>query len=131
MSVKMVSNMMSKEVNSNLNDCGFQKVTYKRKFRKLKPTQLKNQNLSTYPNFDVKTCVRRISSAKLEIVATDLFDSVTALLKEGLSALKNPLISEIICFGLGKIDFWENCREPKYLDEDIEFIASNVNKLLI
>lgn len=39
----------------------------------------------------------------MEIVATDLFDSVTALLKEGLFALKNPVISEIICFGLGKI----------------------------
>lgn len=35
-------------------------------------------------------------------MATDLFDSVTALLKEGLLTLKNPLISEIICFGLGK-----------------------------
>lgn len=36
-------------------------------------------------------------------MTTDLFDSVSALLKEGLSALKNPVISEIICFGLGKI----------------------------
>lgn len=51
---------MSNEAISNLNDSGFQKVSYKKRSRKLKPTQLLiNQNTqSVYPNFDKDTFVR-------------------------------------------------------------------------
>lgn len=41
--------------------------------------------------------------AKLEITGTDIFDSLISSLNEGLRSLESQNISEIVCFGLGKI----------------------------
>lgn len=40
---------------------------------------------------------------KLEIVGTDIFESLISSLKEGLIKLESKNISEIVCFGLGRI----------------------------
>lgn len=41
--------------------------------------------------------------AKLEISTTDIFESLIASVKEGLNNLESQIITQIICFGLGKI----------------------------
>lgn len=41
--------------------------------------------------------------AKKEISESDIFESLIASLREGLETLESQTISEIICFGLGKI----------------------------
>lgn len=41
--------------------------------------------------------------AKLEIGTSDIFESLIASLKEGLSNLESQIVTKIVCFGLGKI----------------------------
>ncbi|XP_049820626.1 SRR1-like protein [Aethina tumida] len=53
----------------------------------------------------------RIEEAKIELLSTDFYDSISASLKEGLTALSNCTISEIICLGLGRIG---ECLIPRF-----------------
>ncbi|KAJ8985706.1 hypothetical protein NQ317_014355 [Molorchus minor] len=95
---------MSADSNPNLCENDFKRVSYKNKLRKSIPKSISNNPNFTYcDTFSNKeACIKRISEAKRELLSSDLFDSVKASLNEGLSALNNPEIFEIICLGLGK-----------------------------
>ncbi|KAF7268753.1 SRR1-like protein [Rhynchophorus ferrugineus] len=91
---------------TNLDDV-FTKVSYKRK-GKIKNKINKNSNIYTFDNCDTTfidkdKIIRRIVVAKEEFLATGVYESFTALLTEGLTILKKPKISKIVCFGLGHV----------------------------
>ncbi|KAJ8928388.1 hypothetical protein NQ314_019053 [Rhamnusium bicolor] len=90
---------------SKLNSNDFKLVCYKRRGTKLKPKSIHQNPILQCADlpFVKEASIRRILEAKLELSTTDLFDSVNASLQEGLSSLENPILSEIICLGLGKI----------------------------
>ncbi|KAK4882955.1 hypothetical protein RN001_006274 [Aquatica leii] len=85
----------------------FKVVAYKR--NKAKSEKIKNKLISickSVPSkdFNLEFAVRRIETAKIELRTSDLYSSVLASLREGLKILNSPKITEIVCFGLGKID---------------------------
>ncbi|XP_057665906.1 SRR1-like protein [Diorhabda carinulata] len=87
-----------------MNESDFKVVSYKRKKSQLRSKNIVNNNiLSNESYFNVDVSFKRIVDAKLEITATDLYDSLLASLREGIESLKHPKISNIICLGLGKI----------------------------
>ncbi|XP_066251097.1 SRR1-like protein [Euwallacea similis] len=93
-------------MSSNLEN-DFKKVSYKRKGR------IKNKFKNTFHEIreihsgssivDPCRSIKRISELKTELLTTDLFQSVSALLNEALRDLGKPKITQIICLGLGKI----------------------------
>ncbi|CAG9762395.1 unnamed protein product [Ceutorhynchus assimilis] len=91
-------------LNSN-NQQEFIKVVHKRK-GKLK-NKIKNEMLlpvrECNKQFDLSKHTRRVSEAKQELLSTDIFQSVSALLKEALTHLDNPKVGKIITLGLGQI----------------------------
>ncbi|KAH1012877.1 hypothetical protein HUJ05_011956 [Dendroctonus ponderosae] len=78
----------------------FTKVSYKRRGKAKKQPLAIVKDCSV---FNVDSNIRRINEAKTELQSTDFFQSVSALLKEGLQQLNDPEIRKIICFGLGRI----------------------------
>ncbi|XP_066141675.1 SRR1-like protein [Euwallacea fornicatus] len=93
-------------MSSNLEN-DFKKVSYKRK-RKIKH-KFKNtiheihEIHSGSSTVDPSRSIKKISELKAELLTTDLFQSVSALLNEALRDLGEPKIIQIICVGLGHI----------------------------
>ncbi|KRT83355.1 hypothetical protein AMK59_4646, partial [Oryctes borbonicus] len=85
---------------------GFTLVSNKRKHKKIlnqKKILDKSSNLLSGP-FDQGAAIRRIIEAKEDILASDLYTSFLASLRESQSVLLNPEVQEIVCLGLGRID---------------------------
>ncbi|CAH1381509.1 SRR1-like protein [Tenebrio molitor] len=90
---------------SHVND-EFKLITYKRGKKSSKYKILPKPSTISVPSstqINKETALRRIQEAKTEIGSSDLFASALASLREGLVALNNPTVKEIICFGLGRI----------------------------
>ncbi|KAJ3619769.1 hypothetical protein MTP99_005425 [Tenebrio molitor] len=90
---------------SHVND-EFKLITYKRGKKSSKYKILPKTSTISVPSstqINKETALRRIQEAKTEIGSSDLFASALASLREGLVALNNPTVKEIICFGLGRI----------------------------
>ncbi|XP_050296918.1 SRR1-like protein [Anthonomus grandis grandis] len=89
----------------NLQNGEFKKVSYKKRG---KPSNSVIKGLNQLleiidESFNLDLNIRRIKEAKEELHSADLYQSVTALLKEGIGHLNNPKISKIISLGLGRI----------------------------
>lgn len=48
-----------------------------------------------------ETAIRRITSAKQDIITSDFYSSILVGFKQGLDLLGNPTVKEIVCYGLG------------------------------
>ncbi|KAF5295986.1 hypothetical protein FQA39_LY12758 [Lamprigera yunnana] len=101
--------------NNNLKLEEFKVVTYKKgkaKFPKKATNKFLHLHSSTASeNFNLETAIRRIETAKNELVSSDLYASVLASLREGLQILNSVEIREIVCFGLGNVD---DCMISRY-----------------
>ncbi|XP_063912625.1 SRR1-like protein [Zophobas morio] len=81
----------------------FKLITYKREKKSTKsPIQTNKACADTnLPPRDA--IVRRIEDAKLEVKSSDLLASALASLREGTEILSQSVVTEIICFGLGRV----------------------------
>ncbi|KAL3277205.1 hypothetical protein HHI36_012555 [Cryptolaemus montrouzieri] len=52
----------------------------------------------------------QIEKAKEELLVSDVFHSIIASLREGLTLLEEPNLHEIICLGLGKVAWFVRCK---------------------
>ncbi|XP_018328361.1 SRR1-like protein [Agrilus planipennis] len=102
---------MSTSMDSNLINSEFILVKNKklRKNKTIKPNNL--SQVSHFENNTIDSIIRRIKSAKQEIIVSDFYKSVKASTREALSLLIPLKPTEIVCFGLGKVG---ECTSARY-----------------